>query len=45
MQLIQNVHLIASNNVDNATAVTAYFTENLLYNNVTTKPAVVTPRP
>ena len=45
IQLTQNVNLIASNSVDNATAVTIYFIENLLYKNVTTKPAAVTHKP
>ena len=45
IQLTQNVNLIASNSVDNATAVTIYFIENLLYKNVTTKPAAVAYKP
>lgn len=41
-QLTINVHTIAANNIDNATAVNTYFNEGLLYNDITTK-AVVMP--
>ncbi|MDI9363563.1 MAG: hypothetical protein QM541_01335 [Flavobacterium sp.] len=37
VQLTQNVHTIAANNVDNAEALNTYFTESLLYNDVSTK--------
>ena len=44
IQLTVNVHTIAINNVDNLTAITTYFNESLLYNEVATiKVAVVVP--